>query len=117
MDHETEHIIRVIRASAQNSTPGKLIDLQRDSLRDETTPDRVHVTRVAFPLSNDTNLIELVVDAVRSLRDGDETFTVPVVASVAAEIIDHDDNKEDDFEGRSIEPQPTILYFHGGQFW
>ncbi|KIX95094.1 uncharacterized protein Z520_09010 [Fonsecaea multimorphosa CBS 102226] len=117
MDHETEHTIEVIRASVRNSTPGRLIDLQRESLRDESTPNHVHVAKKELSLSTDTNLVELVADAIRSLGDGHETFTVPTVASVVVESVEHEAKENKCSGGSDIEPRPIILYFHGGQFW
>lgn len=117
MDRETERTIETIRDSTRNSPYGKLIDIQRESLRDDPMPRRISVAHVSLSLPNDTNLVKLVLDAVKSLGDGHETFTIPTVTSVTAESVDHDDNGGIPLQSCDSGARPTILYFHGGQFW
>jgi hypothetical protein len=118
LNAKTRETIAQVRRLAQNSKPGRLIDCQQDSLRSLPTTDPVDISEAKLLLPNDTNLVELVVEAIRSLGDGSESFSVPAITSVAAEwIVPRNGNSEQRTRADVAPKTSTILYFHGGQFW
>jgi hypothetical protein len=129
MEPLTERLFAQVREYQRAPKPEKLIVAQQNSLRDVLATVPAHGAREKLPMPPETNLIDVVVEAIRTLGDESETFPVPEIPSVQVEWINQCRNPgmaDSDIHGCEAIASPatadsqtpsTILYLHGGQFW
>ena len=127
-DARTELIITIIRKIV--SVPKPLSYSQRLSLRDPGIKGPVWISKVTIPAPTETGALDGVIDAIRELGDGTETFTIPSVDPVEAEWTGHrsdvskkeprpDLPEADQYKSlmKETTSQVNILYLHGGVYF
>lgn len=127
-DLKTEVVVAVIRKLT--SVPKPLAGVQRYLGRDPGIKGPVWISKVTHPAPSETDVLDVLVQAVRDLGDGSEQFTVPSLLSVEAEWTGsrrgvsknapRPDLPESEQYQRLVDENPgetTILYFHGGAYF
>ena len=127
-DARTEVTIAIIRKIASVSRP--LSFTQKLSLRDPGIRGPLWISKVTCPAPIETDVLDLLLGAIKELGDGTETFTIPKIAAVEGEWTGHrgcvDKNaarpnlsEADQYKSLMNETTSpaTILYFHGGAYF
>ena len=127
-DLRTEVVVAVIRKLT--STPKPLAGVQRYLGRDPGIKGPIWISKVTHPAPTESDVLDILVQAIKDLGDGSEQFTVPTVVPVEAEWTGSRrgvsknaprlDVPESDQYKHLLQENPaetTILYFHGGAYF
>ena len=117
--------VRTFITAKMLSTP--VATLQRETGADRTARGSCWVSRVTLPAPLETDALNLILDAVKGLGNGDEEYTIPTTENVRAQWTGYragvpgDEPEPDISEAekfRSLQEEVrsrvTILYLHGG---
>lgn len=122
---DTISTIRGFLTARMLSTPVRT--LQRETNRDRQARGPCWVSRVVLPAPVESDALDIILDAVRSLGNGSERYTVPTFENVHAQWTGHragvgnvepepimpESEKFDKLQEEVISPV-NILYLHGG---
>lgn len=127
-DLKTEVVVAVIRKLT--SIPKPLAAVQRYLGRDPGIKGPIWISKVTHPAPAESDVLDVIVQAIKDLGDGSEQFTVPAIVPVEAEWTGSRrgvsknaprlDLPEPEQYKHLIEENPadtTILYFHGGAYF
>lgn len=127
-DVRTEVTITAIRKLMSVSKP--LSYSQKLSCRDPGIKGPLWISKVTVPSPPESDTLDLIIAAIKTLGDGSETFTTPAIAPVEAEWtgyrsgVDKEEPRPSLPEGeqytnlmKEATSPVTILYFHGGAYF
>jgi len=127
-DLRTEVTINVLRSLM--SQPGPVGKLQRAGLKDPGIKGEMWISKVKMPMPEEADIRDKLIMAIESLKEGNETYTVPPIAPVEAEWTGYRANvnsstprlDQPEIEHyRSLMSEVasdlTVLYFHGGAYF
>lgn len=129
-DLRTSLIVNIIREMLGNSPPSTISKQQQDTLRDPGIKGKIWVSKVTMPAPTEDALLDLLVDTIDALKQGNESYSRPALVPVEAEWTgyraDATDNAPElpiseaekyDNLMKGVTNDITMLYFHGGALY
>jgi acetyl esterase/lipase len=126
-DIRTEVTVAIIRKLT--SVPRPLASVQRYLGRDPGITGPIWISKVAFQVPPESDVLDVLVQAIKDLGDGSEHFTLPAIVPVEAEWTGsrrgvsknapRPNLSEEEHYQNLLNENPsdtTILYFHGGAY-
>lgn len=126
-DLKTEVVVAVIKKLT--SVPKPLASVQRYLGRDPGIKGPMWISKVTLPSPHETDVLDVLLQAIKDLGDGTEQFTTPAIVPVEAEWtgsrrgVSKNAPRPDLPEVKQYEnlvnensAETTILYFHGGAY-
>jgi len=128
-DLRTELTINVLRSFLDGPNPSPLSKQQHLSLKDPGIKGPMWISKVVLQKPEENDVREALVKAIEGLKEGGETYTLPVLKPVEAEWTGYrsdvdanapelDISEEEKYENlmKEVKSDVTILYFHGGAY-
>jgi acetyl esterase/lipase len=127
-DVRTEVTVTAIRKVVSVSSP--MSRSQKISCRDPGIKGRLWVSKVTIPAPPETDAIDLIISAIKSVGDGSESLDTPSIAPVEAEWTGTrpgvaaseprpslPESEQYTSLMKEVTSDVTILYFHGGAYF
>ncbi|KAL8847463.1 MAG: hypothetical protein Q9221_007489 [Calogaya cf. arnoldii] len=122
---DTIETIRTLLTARMLGTP--VGTLQRETAADREARGACWVSRVVLPAVAETDALDLILDAVKGLGNGNEKYTIPTVENVRAQWTGHragvtkhepeptiSETAKFEHLQEEVKSPITILYMHGG---
>lgn len=129
-DLRTELTIKITREIVSGPDPSSITKQQQYSLRDPGVKGRMWISRVTMPAPAEDDIRQTLFEAIDDLKEGQETYTQPDLASVEAEWSGYRPDVAKDAPEPSIPESEkyanltkeatssvVVLYFHGGAYY
>ncbi len=117
--------IRTILTARMLATP--VGTLQRETVADREARGACWVSRVVLPAPGETDVLDLIIGAVKGLGNGNKQYTIPTIENVRAQWTGHrvgvtkhepepniSESEKFFHLKEEIKSPITILYMHGG---
>lgn len=128
-DLRTEIIVGFIRSLLNSPKPSPISKQQYQSIKDPGIKGPIWVSKVTILPSEESDVREVLVEAIEALKEEGESYTVPEIKPVEAEWTGYranvdsnrprpDLSEEQHYEKmmQGVTSDVTTLYFHGGAY-
>ncbi|KAI9736992.1 MAG: hypothetical protein M1834_000581 [Cirrosporium novae-zelandiae] len=129
-DLRTELTMAVLRSILDSDRPLSVTEQQSLTLKDPGIKGRMWISKVSLPRPPEDDARRVLLEAIDSIKEGDESYTIPSISDLSAEwtgyragVCNHEPEariSESEKYTRLVEETTSdavILYFHGGAYY